>query len=246
MDANGTAQTIAVPANTQMTITTTNTSITFKGGNINQTIKGMKSLTLNNVIVKNLVPFYIDSLEDFTIINSSFNKGIDISICTGLKAVNVKNSYFYAADYTFAIHSCDLLTDLNFENTTFDKGELRIYSNKNLASAKVKNSIVDKGNVHQYSNKKGYFTDYQGTQFNRSALKTITSGGMSNADIFYLNKSAKTPIANVKYNAAAEGIVYSVNPAGVETTTLAAGETVTSYSTSKNVITLKTNKSRSI
>ncbi|QNL92851.1 immunoglobulin-like domain-containing protein [Lactococcus lactis] len=245
VDASG-AHTLAIPQGSSVTMNSTATTLQITYGAQKFNLTDVTDLTLKGLIVTNLIPFYSRTVVKMTLDNVDFRNGIDISGTTNLQEVSVKDSTFGATDYSFAIHSASQLTKLNIDNSNFN-ADIRIYDNSSLESGSISNStMVD--DVTQYNNKNGYHTDFSNNKFDYTAAKrTISSGGMSNHDIFYINRNDKA-IGSSKFDATKDGSISVKNSTGeLQSLVIPAGVTLTKIDDSGSTIniTLSNGQSKS-
>ncbi|MCL2858440.1 MAG: DUF5011 domain-containing protein [Streptococcaceae bacterium] len=212
VDGSG-SHTLNVPQGTVATMSSSASTINISWSGQSYALKNVSEFYVNGLTVKNLIPFYSTTVTKVSFDNVNFQNGIDMSGNSKLQEMSVTNSTFGACDYSFAIHCANALTKLTIDNSSFN-ADVRICSNSNLASAQVSNSIM-KSNVTQYCNKAGYYTDFQNNKFDYAGIctKTISSGGMSNHDIFYINANG-TPIGASKFDVTQAGLITAVDTSG--------------------------------
>ncbi|MBP1039450.1 DUF5011 domain-containing protein [Vagococcus sp. BWB3-3] len=238
IDTTGQRKEIAIPTSSPVTLSATSTTISVKFNGQTHKLTNVRDVTFKNITVPNLIPFYLHGVTKVTLEGVNFQKGVDFSGMKDIQSMIVKNSTFGATDYSFAIHSAPALKTLVIDGSSLN-ADLRIYSNKTLTEATVSNSVL-KDDANQYSNQKGFRTNYINTRVERpKGLRCITSGGMSAADIFFMNPNGSA-IGASKFDASKPGkIFYSGADGVVNTIDVPAYVTVTTVNDVKDAITIK-------
>lgn len=238
VDTTGQTKEIEIPTSAQVTLSASSSTITIKFNGQTHSLKNVREITFKNITVPRLIPFYANGVTKVTLEGVNFQKGVDFSGMKDIQSMIVKNSVFGATDYSFAIHSAPALTNLVIDGSDLN-ADLRIYTNKSLAKATVSNSVL-KDDAIQHGNKKGFSTDYVSTRIERpKGLRVISSGGMSAADIFYMNPNGSA-IGASKFDASQPGKIFHTGADGVtKTIDVPAYVAVTTVNDVKDAITIK-------
>lgn len=238
VDTTGQRKEIAIPTSAPVTLSASSSTISIKFNGQTHKLTNVRDVTFKNITVPKLIPFYANGVTKVTLDGVNFQKGVDFSGMKDIQSMIVKNSVFGATDYSFAIHSAPALKTLVIDGSSLN-ADLRIYSNKTLTKATVSNSVL-KDDASQYSNQKGFSTDYVNTRIERpKGLRVISSGGMSAADIFYMNPNGSA-IGASKFDMTKPGqIFYSGADGVVKTIDVPAYATVTTVNDVKDAITIK-------
>ncbi|MDF0479152.1 hypothetical protein OL233_02530 [Vagococcus sp. PNs007] len=236
---DGSLQVLEIPKDTKIEVRGHNDRLDVKIGKKTTKINNPKEIIFKGITVKNLVPFYTDSVEKVMLDGVNFEKGTDFSVLKGIDTLLVKDSTFGATDYSLAIHSAPKLTTLEIDNSSFN-ADIRIYDNHALVSSLISNSTI-KDDVRGDNNAKGYFTDFQGNSIVRGKYqKQLTSAGMNANSIFYINKKDGVAIGDTKFNAEKDGkIKVKYEDGSKGEVVIPAGLSITSMTDKKNTITYK-------
>ncbi|CAM3245968.1 hypothetical protein [Vagococcus fessus] len=234
---DGSLQVLEIPKDTKIEVRGHNDRLDVKIGKTKTKINNPKEIIFKGITVKNLVPFYTDSVEKVMLDGVNFEKGTDFSVLENLDTLLVKDSTFGATDYSLAIHSAPKLTTFEVEGSTFN-ADVRIYDNHALESSLISNSTI-KDDVRGDNNAKGYFTDFQGNSIVRGKYqRQLTSGGMSDKAVFYINNKNDGQIGSVKYDANKIGeIKIEQKDGSKEVIEVPAGDVMTSLKDGKKEFT---------
>ncbi|MBP1039437.1 DUF5011 domain-containing protein [Vagococcus sp. BWB3-3] len=239
-DFLGSEQEISIPESSEVTMNTTATEVIIKFDNQTYRLMNAKNLTLTNIMVKNKVGFYTDTIVDMTFDGVTFVNGANIEAMNKLKSLTVVRSNFGSTDYSLAVKSSPYLTKFSIDESEF-AADLHIYTNRPLGEVNVTNSILQ-DDARQQNNLSTYRTNYSNTRFERyNGSRIIGTGGRKAGDSFYINEQPERGIGKSQFKASAKGSISYTDNFSDEAHNIPVGAytPITSVKASGDKITIK-------
>ncbi|CAM3368069.1 DUF5011/hyalin repeat domain-containing protein [Vagococcus fessus] len=216
VDADGYMQVMPIEEGAVVSLSGTKKAITVKVGKEKTKIEGAKEVIFKGITIAKKSHLHLTtSIEKIKLDNVKTEKGFEIKDLPNLDTFLVKDSSFGSESaYSMKVHGNDKLTSYIIDNTKFEDN-FYIHHNDELEVSYISNSVFDK-NVRQEDNKEGYYTQFVGNTFVRDGRHedSISSGGKSEKDIFFINEHKEIEMGATRYNAEKEGKIKYILPDG--------------------------------